>query len=90
MFFETGHAADLIDCRRGRRGQLAACRMNGVLQQEFGGAPEPYDGVAELWFETLDALASKNPAVPQASADVLADAAKFIDMERSPIHEGSR
>jgi EthD domain len=58
--------------------------VNGVLQARNGGSPEPFDGVAELWVETLDALASEDPAV-QAAADLLADEANFIDLARSPI-----
>jgi hypothetical protein len=41
--------------------------------------------VAELWVESLDALASEDPAVQQAAADLLADEGNFIDLARSPI-----
>ena len=33
-----------------------------VLQQRNGGSPEPYDGVAEIWIETLDALGQRRPS----------------------------
>ena len=59
--------------------------VNAVLQARNGGAPEPYDGVAELWVESLDALASEDPAVQQAAADLLEDEGNFIDLVRSPI-----
>jgi uncharacterized protein (TIGR02118 family) len=59
--------------------------VNEVLQARNGGSPEPYDGVAELWVESLDALASEDPAVQQAAAELLADEGNFIDLARSPI-----
>ena len=59
--------------------------VNAVLQARNGGSPEPYDGVAELWVESLDALASEDPAVQQAAADLLEDEGNFIDRSKSPI-----
>jgi uncharacterized protein (TIGR02118 family) len=59
--------------------------VNAGLQARNGGSPEPYDGVAELWFESLDALTSKDPAVQQAAGDLLSDERNFIDLARSPI-----
>lgn len=51
------------------------------------GAPEPYDGVAELWFADLDALvaATGTPEGQAAGAALLEDEQRFIDHERSPI-----
>jgi len=59
--------------------------VNPVFQERNGGSPEPYDGVAEVWFDSLDALGSTDPAVQQASADLLADEANFIDLAQSPL-----
>ena len=56
-----------------------------VFQSRNGGSPEPYDGVAEIWFETLEALSSEDPAVQQAAADLLADEGNFIDLAQSPL-----
>ncbi len=56
-----------------------------VFQARNGGSPEPYDGVAEIWFETLEALSSEDPAVQQAAADLLADEGNFIDLAQSPL-----
>jgi uncharacterized protein (TIGR02118 family) len=53
-------------------------------------APEGYDGVAELWFDSLDALAA-NGARPQAQAAaalLLADERRFIDLSKSPLWWG--
>ncbi len=51
------------------------------------GAPEPYDGVAELWFESwaaIEALA-KSPAARAANTELLADEKRFIDLANSPL-----
>lgn len=50
-------------------------------------SPEPYDGVAELWFDSLDAIAASGAteAGRHAGAALLADERTFIDLERSPL-----
>jgi uncharacterized protein (TIGR02118 family) len=58
---------------------------HAALQARNGGAPEPFDGVAELWFDSLDAFASVDPAVQKASADLFEDEQKFIDHPNSPM-----
>ena len=51
------------------------------------GAPEPYDGVAELWWESEETYraARRNPEARDAGRELLADEAKFIDLPRSPL-----
>lgn len=51
------------------------------------GAPEPYDGVAELWWESEATwrAASRNPGARDANRRLLEDEAKFIDLPRSPL-----
>jgi uncharacterized protein (TIGR02118 family) len=51
------------------------------------GAPEPYDGVAELWWESEATwrAASRNPGAREANRRLLEDEAKFIDLPRSPL-----
>ncbi len=46
-----------------------------------------YDGVAELWWDSWDALfkAGQNPGNAEAGAALLEDERKFIDLERSPL-----
>jgi uncharacterized protein (TIGR02118 family) len=49
--------------------------------------PEPYDGVAELWFESLDAVGAA-VATPEGRAAAVAlfeDEQRFIDHARSPL-----
>ena len=48
-------------------------------------APEPYDGIAELWFDSLEDIARDTPEVRAAGAALLADERTFIDHSRSPI-----
>ena len=54
------------------------------------GAPEEYDGVAELWWESFDALvaASATPEGRAASLALLEDERRFIDLAESPIFVG--
>jgi hypothetical protein len=49
-------------------------------------SPDPYDGVAELWFD-LDVLAKlpANPERIQGGMALLEDERRFIDLPRSPI-----
>lgn len=60
--------------------------LNAGLQAGRGG-PDPYDGVAELWFEDRAALAASlaTDAGREAGAELLADERKFIDLENSPL-----
>jgi len=48
--------------------------------------PEPYDGVAELWWDSLEdfAPATAAPERQQASQELFADEQRFIDHPRSP------
>jgi len=54
------------------------------------GAPAPYDGVAELWFDSEEdyRAARRDPAARQAGAILLEDERKFIDLARSPLWLG--
>jgi uncharacterized protein (TIGR02118 family) len=52
-----------------------------------GGMEEPYDGVAELWFHSEEAVAAAGTtdAGRRAGAELLTDEARFIDLPRSPL-----
>jgi uncharacterized protein (TIGR02118 family) len=54
------------------------------------GAPIEFDGVAELWYDSLEALAenSRRPEAQAAAAMLLEDERKFIDHARSPLWWG--
>ena len=53
-------------------------------------APPEFDGVAELWFDSLESLA-ENGARPEAQAAgrlLLEDERRFIDLPKSPLWWG--
>jgi uncharacterized protein (TIGR02118 family) len=53
-------------------------------------APPEFDGVAELWWDSWDDLAANagEPAAQAASAALLEDERRFIDLQRSPLWWG--
>jgi len=58
--------------------------------QAARGAPEGFDGVAELWWETIEDLeaSTSDPAAREAGRILLEDEAKFIDLANSPLWFG--
>jgi uncharacterized protein (TIGR02118 family) len=58
--------------------------------RRFRSAPGPFDGVAELWYESRESLATlgKDAAAQNASRELLEDEKRFIDLARSPIWTG--
>jgi uncharacterized protein (TIGR02118 family) len=51
------------------------------------GAPEEFDGVAELWFDSVESLAAAG-ATPEGRAAgrrLFEDERRFIDLARSPL-----
>ena len=53
-------------------------------------APADYDGVAELWFDSLDDVLEngRRPEAQAAGLMLLEDERKFIDLPRSPLWWG--
>lgn len=51
-------------------------------------APAIYDGVAQLWWESLDDLMTDTPEAREAGRALLEDEAKFIDFAKSPLWFG--
>jgi len=51
------------------------------------GAPEAYDGVAELWFDSIESLATAAASAEgqAAGAALLEDERRFIDHQGSPL-----
>ncbi len=64
---------------------MRAARAGGLEN-----APETYDGVAELWFDSFESLAANgaNPKAAEAGRALLEDEAKFIDLANSPLWFG--
>ena len=63
--------------------------LNDALRASRGG-PEAYDGVAELWWDSMEDLtaAMSTPEGAAAGASLLEDERRFIDLERSPLWLG--
>ncbi len=63
--------------------------LNPALRASRG-APEPYDGIAELWWESRDDLeAALTTAEGRAAgAELLEDERRFIDLANSPLFVG--
>lgn len=53
-------------------------------------APAEFDGVAELWFDSLEAVIEngRRPEAQAAGALLLEDEKRFIDLPRSPLWWG--
>ena len=56
------------------------------MQGRNGGSPEPFDGIAELWFENL--TGTGHPDAGKAARELLEDERNFIDLPNSPIWYG--
>ena len=82
------HAA-VLGIRRYLQLHTSDTHLNAALRASRG-APEEYDGVAELWWDSLEELsrALATPEGQQAGARLLDDERRFIDLERSPIWLG--
>jgi uncharacterized protein (TIGR02118 family) len=67
----------------------ATTPLNELLRVSRGG-PEEYDGVAELWWDSIEDLtaAMSTPEGAAAGAALLEDERRFIDLERSPLWLG--
>jgi uncharacterized protein (TIGR02118 family) len=63
--------------------------LNELLREARGG-PEGFDGVAQLWWESLEELieAGATPGGREAANALLEDERRFIDLERSPLWLG--
>ena len=63
--------------------------LHDALQRRNGGSPEPFDGIAELWFDDVESFtASRDPMAQAASRELLEDERRFIDLAASPMWLG--
>ena len=64
--------------------------LHAALQRRNGGAPDPYDGIAEVWVEDVETFRSGtgSPEARQAARELLEDEARFIDLPNSPMWLG--
>lgn len=63
--------------------------LHDGLQARNGGSPPPFDGIAQVWIDDLDALRKPSSEDGRnAAAELLADERSFIDLPRSPMWVG--
>jgi len=77
--------ADTLRIRRYVQVHTGYDQRNENFQSSHGG-PEPYDGVAELWWDSPEGLSSGTPSAErqQASDELFEDEKNFIDHSKSP------
>ena len=77
--------AEVLGIRRYVQVHTVSHPLNAAIQASRGTPPE-YDGVAELWFDSLEAIAANpSPEAATAGAALLEDEGKFIDLANSPV-----
>src|SRR5437867_1221319 len=81
-----GHA-EVLRIRRYVQVHTLDVPLNEGLRASRGCAEEAFDGVAELWWESAEALAAGGATDEgrKAARELLADEGRFIDLERSVI-----
>jgi uncharacterized protein (TIGR02118 family) len=81
--------AETLQIRRYVQLHSSPAEVSAGIRESRGG-PEGYDGVAELWFDSLEALAEngRRPEAQAAAALLLEDEKRFIDLARSPLWWG--
>lgn len=76
--------AEILGIRRYVQTHTLPDAAFAALTASRGSVPA-YDGVAELWWDSLEAMARGDEAARQAAAELLEDERKFIDLARSPL-----
>lgn len=78
--------AETLKIRRYVQVHTTTTPFNAALQGSRGG-PDAYDGVAELWWDSIEELtaAASTPEGQAAGRELLSDERTFIDLENSPL-----
>lgn len=81
--------AQALNLRRYVQVHTSEHPVNDALR-ESRGAMEPYDGVAELWWDSADSMATAMASAEgrKAGQALLEDEKRFIDVERSALWIG--
>ena len=79
--------ADVLRIRRYVQLHTLDDAIQDALRASRGG-PDPYDGVAELWWDGLDDLVRDDPEWRRGAQALLDDERRFIDLARSPLFVG--
>lgn len=79
--------AEVLGIRRYVQTHTASTDMNEQLVASRGIEAAPYDGIAELWYDSEESLRSRqdDPRARAAVARLVEDEARFIDFARSPL-----
>ena len=77
--------ADALNIKRYVQVHTLDHPVNGGFRKSRGG-PEGFDGIAEIWYENLEAMEAANRSEEGRAAGrtLKADEANFIDLSRSP------
>ncbi|MGI9613737.1 MAG: EthD domain-containing protein [Acidimicrobiales bacterium] len=64
--------------------------LHDALQRRNGGAPEPYDGIAEVWVDDVETFrgGTGTDEARRAARELLEDEGRFIDLAASPMWLG--
>ncbi|MDQ3809905.1 MAG: EthD domain-containing protein [Chloroflexota bacterium] len=63
--------------------------LHEVFRRRNGGAPLPFDGIAELWFDDVEAFRRpRSEEARHAARELLEDERRFIDLAASPMWLG--
>ena len=65
---------------------LPADASETIRQTRAG--PEGFDGVAQLWWDSLGDMGNRDPKAAEAGRLLLEDEQKFIDLTKSPLWWG--
>ncbi len=78
-------SAQVLNIRRYVQLHTAGHPLNDALRKS-GGGPEPYDGVAELWFDSVESLTApaSTPQGRAAMKGLQEDLKNFVDQTQSP------
>jgi uncharacterized protein (TIGR02118 family) len=78
--------AGAIGAVRYVQSHTVAPELNAILRESRGSA-EPYDGITEVWWESLDTLVASmgTPESQDAQRRLLEDESVFIDVARSAV-----
>jgi uncharacterized protein (TIGR02118 family) len=81
------HAVALRLARYVQLHSLAEDAASNVALRASRGAPDGYDGIAELWWRSEEDLAGATATEEgrRASLELLEDERRFIDLARSPL-----
>jgi uncharacterized protein (TIGR02118 family) len=83
------HAA-ILHIRRYTQVHLRETDLDEAIAAPRGSQPRFYDGVAELWWDSLEDLTAvfSTDAGQAAAQELLEDELRFIDLPRSPLWLG--